>query len=95
MSPKAKKEKAKPKAAEPKAAAAPKDKGSSQVITRTALRRLMKEEGDADIVSSEAVAVLQTHLQNRAVDITKKALELTLNSKRKTVTKSDIKMAVK
>ncbi|MHA1312332.1 MAG: histone [Candidatus Helarchaeota archaeon] len=94
MSPKAKKTKSKPK---PKAApkAAPKKEGGSQVITRTALRRLMKEEADADIVSSEAVIVLQDHLQNRAIDITKKALELTLNSKRKTVTKSDIKMAVK
>lgn len=90
MAPKAKKP-AK-KAAAPKAA---KKEGGSTVITRTALRRLMKEEADADIVSSNAVAVLQEHLQNRAIAITKKALELTLNSKRKTVTKADIKMAVK
>ncbi|MHC1590686.1 MAG: histone [Candidatus Helarchaeales archaeon] len=94
MAPKGKKAKAKPKP-EPKPKPAPKKEGGSQVITRTALRRLMKEEADADIVSSEAVEVLQEHLQNRAIDITKKALELTLNSKRKTVTKADIKMAIK
>ncbi|MHA1269622.1 MAG: histone [Candidatus Helarchaeota archaeon] len=66
-----------------------------KVITKTALRRLMKVEGDANIVAANAVLSLMDYLQDLAVDITKKALELAKHAKRKTITKSDIKLAIK
>jgi histone H3/H4 len=65
-----------------------------KVVTRTALRRLMKVEGDAKIVSADAVLVLMDYLQEIAVSITKKALTLAKHAKRKTITKPDIKLAV-
>ncbi|MHA1143972.1 MAG: histone [Candidatus Helarchaeota archaeon] len=64
------------------------------VITKTALRRLMKVEGDANIVAADAITALQEYLQDLAVDITKKALALTKHAKRKTITKSDIKLSI-
>jgi histone H3/H4 len=64
------------------------------VITKTALRRLMKVEGDANIVAADAITALQEYLQDLAVDITKKALALTKHAKRKTITKADIKLSV-
>lgn len=64
------------------------------VITKTALRRLMKVEGDANIVAADAIIGLQEYLQDLAVDITKKALALTKHAKRKTITKADIKLSV-
>ena len=66
-----------------------------KVITKTALRRLMKIEGAANIVAANAVLFLMDYLQDFAVDITKKALELAKHAKRKTITKSDIKLAIK
>lgn len=63
-------------------------------ITKTALKRLMKVEGDANIIAADAITELQEHLQDLAVEITKKALALTKHAKRKTITKSDIKLAV-
>ena len=66
-----------------------------KVITKTALRRLMKEEADATIVAANAVLELMDFLQDLATDITKKALELAKHAKRKTITKSDIKLAIK
>ena len=68
-------------------------KGAS-VITKTALRRLMKVEGDANIVAALAIIALQEYLQDTAIDITKKALALTKHAKRKTITKADIKLAL-
>ena len=64
-------------------------------ITKTALRRLMKEEGDALIVAADAVISLKDYLQDLTIDITKKALELTKHAKRKTISKADIKLAIK
>ncbi|MHA1378977.1 MAG: histone [Candidatus Helarchaeota archaeon] len=66
----------------------------AKVITKTALRRLMKVEADATIVSADAIAALMDYLQDIAVTITKKALELTKHAKRKTVSKEDIKIAL-
>ncbi|MHA1311563.1 MAG: histone [Candidatus Helarchaeota archaeon] len=66
-----------------------------KVITKTALRRLMKQEADANIVAADAVLTLMDYLQDLAVDITKKALELAKHAKRKTITKSDVKLAIK
>ncbi len=64
------------------------------VITKTALRRLMKKEALADIVALDAVLALQEFLNDTAIGITKKALELAKHAKRKTITKADIKLAV-
>lgn len=64
------------------------------VITKTALRRLMKKEGMATIVALNAVLSLQEYLNDTAIEITKKALTLAKHAKRKTITKSDIKLAV-
>ena len=63
-------------------------------ITKTALKRLMKVEGDANIVAADAVTVLQEALQDKAIDITKKALALAKHAKRKTITKEDIKLVM-
>ncbi len=67
---------------------------SNKVITKTALRRLMKNEGRATIVALNAVLSLQEHLNDTAIEITKKALALAKHAKRKTITKADIKLAV-
>ena len=64
-------------------------------VTKTALRRLMKEEGSARIVAADAVLTLMEYLQDLAVDITKKSLELAKHAKRKTISKDDIKLAIK
>jgi len=66
----------------------------AKVITKTALRRLMKKEGGADIVALDAVLSLQEQLNDRAIEITKKALALAKHAKRKTITKADIKLAI-
>jgi len=66
----------------------------SKVITKTALRRLMKNEADANIVSADAIITLIDWLQDTAVTITKKSLELTKHAKRKTISKEDIKIAL-
>ena len=67
---------------------------TKQVITKTALRRLMKAEGNATIVALNAVLSLQEWLNDTAIEITKKALTLAKHAKRKTITKADIKLAV-
>ena len=64
------------------------------VVTKTALRRLMKNEGNATIVALDAILALQEYLNDVALNITKKALELAKHAKRKTITKSDLKLAV-
>lgn len=66
----------------------------AKVVTKTALRRLMKNEGNASIVALEAVIALQEHLNDVAIEITKKALALAKHSKRKTINKADIKLAI-
>jgi len=54
----------------------------------------MKFEGDARVVSAAAIIELQEHLQDTAINITKKALALTKHAKRKTISKADIKLAI-
>lgn len=66
----------------------------SKVITKTALRRLMKEEGNVRIVALDAVLSLQEYLNDQATEITKKALALAKHSKRKTINKADIKLSL-
>ncbi len=67
---------------------------AQNVITKTALRRLMKNEGNATIVALDAVLALQDWLTDTAKEITTKALALAKHAKRKTITKADIKLAV-
>lgn len=64
-----------------------------KVITKTALRRLMKNEGRATIVALTAILELREYLNDTAIEITKKALTLAKHAKRKTITKADIKLA--
>ena len=71
------------------------DEKETKVITKTALRRLMKTEAYADIVSADAVSRLLEHLQDLTIDITKLSLKNAAESKRKTVTKIDIKAAIR
>jgi len=66
----------------------------AKVITKTALRRLMKNEGNATIVALDAVLSLKEFLNDTATEITRKALALAKHAKRKTITKADIKLAV-
>ena len=66
----------------------------SKVVTKTALRRLMKNEGNASIVALDAVLALQDYLNDFAIEITKKALALANHSKRKTINKEDIKLSI-
>ena len=65
-----------------------------KVITKTALRRLMREEAGADIVAADCVLKLLDYLQDLAVETTKKAMKISENAKRKTITKADIKLAI-
>ncbi|MHA1784105.1 MAG: histone [Candidatus Helarchaeota archaeon] len=58
------------------------------------LRALMAETG-AKIVSRDAVSFLINYLQDKAVEITKRAAVLAKHSKRKKITKADIDLAVK
>lgn len=66
----------------------------AKVVTKTALRRLMKSEGNASIVALDAVMALQEHLNDMAIEITKKALALAKHAKRKTINKADIKLSL-
>ena len=66
-----------------------------KVVTKTALRRLMKNEGNASIVALDAVLALQEFLNDNAIEITNKALALAKHSKRKTINKADVKLSIK
>ncbi|MHA1378035.1 MAG: histone-like protein [Candidatus Helarchaeota archaeon] len=67
----------------------------ARIITKSALRRLMKEKADAELVASSAIEVLMNYLQGLAKDLTTKSLKIVENAKRKTITKDDIILAIK
>lgn len=67
---------------------------TNSAITKTALRRLMKNEAGAQIVAADAVKYLLEQINDIAIDITKKALELAQHAKRKTIQRKDIKIAI-
>ncbi len=90
----AKKEPKKEPEKEP-AKAKPKATGEPRIITKSALRRLMKEKADAELVASSAIEILMEHLQGLAKDLTTKALKIVENAKRKTITKEDLILAIK
>lgn len=58
------------------------------------LRALMAENG-AKIVSRDAVSYLIGYLQDKAIELTKRAGVLAKHSNRKKITKADIDLAVK
>ena len=69
--------------------------GEVRIITKSALRRLMKEKADAELVASSAIEILMAHLQELAKDLTTKSLKIVENAKRKTITKEDLILAIK
>ena len=58
------------------------------------LRALMALQG-AKIVAREAVGYLIEWLQEKSIDLTKRALVLARHAKRKKITKGDIALAIK
>ncbi len=73
-----------------KKAAAPKKAGTrSTYIAKAPIRRLMKEEG-AGLVAEDAVILLIEELTKVGKDLTKKAVKIVKDDKRKRVTAADI-----
>jgi DNA-binding protein len=72
---------------------APKKKGGaatrSSYIAKAPIRRLMKSEG-AGLVAEDAVTLLIEKLTEAAIDVTKKAVKMVKDEKRKRVTAADI-----
>ncbi len=82
---------AKKKKAPAKKKAAPKKAGGtrSTYIAKAPIRRLMKEEG-AGLVAEDAVVLLIEELTKVGKDLTKKAVKIVKDDKRKRVTAADI-----
>ncbi|MCP4763425.1 MAG: hypothetical protein GY870_16755 [archaeon] len=80
---------AKKKAAKKKAAPKKKSGDRSTYIAKAPIRRLMKNEG-AGLVAEAAVAVLIKKLTKVGQDITKSAVKLVKEDKRKRITGADI-----
>ncbi|UYP45647.1 hypothetical protein NEF87_001932 [Candidatus Lokiarchaeum ossiferum] len=83
---------AKKKAPAKKKKAAPKKAASgarSTYIAKAPIRRLMKEEG-AGLVAEEAVVLLIEELTKVAKNLTKKAVKVVKDDKRKRVTAADV-----
>jgi|SaaInl8_150m_RNA_FD_contig_21_1541894_length_332_multi_7_in_0_out_0_1 histone H3/H4 len=83
-----KKKPVKKKAAPKKAAAGPR----SSYIAKAPIRRLMKNEG-ASLVAEDAVVLLIEELTKVGQAVTKKAVKLVKDDKRKRVTAADITAA--
>lgn len=84
------KKKAKPKA-KPKAS---KSAGSPEFIAKAPIRRLMKNQG-ANLVAEDAVLTLIGNLESFGADVTKAAMKLAKEDKRKRVTADDVSAAAK
>ncbi len=81
--------KAAPKAAPKKAASSG---NRSSYIAKAPIRRLMKDEG-AGLVAENAVILLIGELTKAAKEVTKKAVKIVKDDKRKRVTAADITAA--
>ncbi|MHA1381501.1 MAG: zinc-ribbon domain-containing protein [Candidatus Helarchaeota archaeon] len=64
-----------------------------EFATKTALRRLMKQECNIKLVSMPAILKLKSYLEDLLIKITKESLKITYQNKRKTVLLDDIKEA--
>ena len=84
----AKKSEAKP-AAKPAAKAKKPATERNAYIAKAPIRRLMKAEG-ANLVAEDAVELMIVKLTECAQDVTKKAVKLVKDEKRKRVTAADI-----
>jgi histone H3/H4 len=69
-------------------------KRKSEYLSWQPIRNLMKENG-AKVVSLEAVNELISWNEKILVEITKTALEITKNAKRKKISVNDILLAIK
>lgn len=69
------------------------DMGKKRYLAWSPLRSLMADNG-GKIVSREAVGYLLGFLQDKAVEITKRAQVLAKHSNRKKISKEDINLAV-
>ena len=67
---------------------------ADKFISKAPIRRIMKGQG-ANLVAENAVITLVDELIDYGTKLTKKALKIAQNSKRKKVTASDIKLAAK
>ena len=67
--------------------------GSKGMLATSPIRRIMKK-GGADIVSKEALAFLIKHLETYAIKLTGKAVHFATHSKRKTIKKEDVELAI-
>ena len=67
--------------------------GKKGMLAVSPIRRIMKK-GGADIVSKEALGFLIKHLENYAIKLTGKAVNLANHSKRKTVQAKDLELAL-
>ncbi|BCS90919.1 MAG: archaeal histone A [Candidatus Micrarchaeota archaeon] len=63
-------------------------------IKRSALKKLLKDNG-AKRISPAAIEELERYLEAYAIAIAKKAVLLAKHAKRRTVKKSDIRLAIK
>lgn len=69
-------------------------KKEKSYISKAPIRRLMKAEG-ADLVAEDAMALLISKLIEQANKVTKKAVQLVKDEKRKRLTAEDIMWASK
>jgi histone H3/H4 len=69
-------------------------KKEKSYISKAPIRRLMKAEG-ADLVAEDAMGLLISKLIEQATKITKKAVQLVKDEKRKRLTPEDIMWASK
>ncbi|MHA1648365.1 MAG: histone [Promethearchaeota archaeon] len=76
--------------------AAPKKKvgGRDHFISKAPLRRLMKDEG-AGLVSEGALLLMAKTLEAHAKKVTKKAISIVKDEKRKRLTSQDITFAIR
>ena len=64
------------------------------MLPLAAMERLMKKAG-AERVSQSAKTALKQILEDHAINVSQKALEIAKNSKRKTIKSRDVEIAVK
>ena len=67
-------------------------KSKKSYIAKAPIRRLMKAEG-ADLVAEDALVFLISKIEDEAKAVTKDAISIVKDDKRKKVTAMDVKMA--